>query len=188
MNEVSFKLTDGEMTNVAASHGEWGGYRTTKAMAWVIKIGADCYWLARCQRQSLRPSSFKEAKSQALAMARCADGDYFLKNPVEHLNGLAALVGSMAMVPMPNVISFPLVWRRSLIRNTARSMATRGYELGAINPAATGEKIFYCHAKRQRNQMQKRGIAPETIASEIEALELAIRCEHARFIVSGVAA
>ena len=31
MNEVTFKLTDGEVTNVPASHGQWGGYRTTKA-------------------------------------------------------------------------------------------------------------------------------------------------------------
>jgi hypothetical protein len=67
-------------------------------------------------------------------------------------------------------------------------MAKRGYELGAINPAATGEKILTAALKRQCDQMQKRGIAPETMASEIEALELAIRCEHARFIVSGVVA
>ena len=38
VNEVTFKLTDGEVTNVPASHGQWGGYRTTKAVAWVIKI------------------------------------------------------------------------------------------------------------------------------------------------------
>ena len=95
----------------------------------------------------------------------------------------------MAMgVPVPNVILFPLVRRRSLIRNTARSMATRGYELGAMNSAATGEKILTATLKRQRDQMQKRGIPLETIASEIEALELAIRCEHARFVVSGVVA
>ena len=39
VNEITFKLTDGEVTNVPASHGQWGGYRTTKAVAWVIKIG-----------------------------------------------------------------------------------------------------------------------------------------------------
>ena len=38
VNEVTFKLTDGELTNVPASHGQWGGYRTTKAVAWVINI------------------------------------------------------------------------------------------------------------------------------------------------------
>ena len=33
VNEVTCKLTDGENTNVPASHGQWGGYRTTKAVA-----------------------------------------------------------------------------------------------------------------------------------------------------------
>ena len=89
---------------------------------------------------------------------------------------------------MPNVISFPLVRRRSLVRTTARGIATRGFELGARNPSATGEKILTAALKRQGEQMQKRGIAPETISSEIEALELAIRCERARFIASEVVA
>jgi hypothetical protein len=32
VNEVSFKLTDSDVTNVPASHGKWGGYRATKAV------------------------------------------------------------------------------------------------------------------------------------------------------------
>jgi hypothetical protein len=36
VNEVTFKLTDGEATNVPASYGQWGGYRITKAVASVI--------------------------------------------------------------------------------------------------------------------------------------------------------
>jgi hypothetical protein len=35
VNEITWKLTNGEMTNVPACHGFWGGYRTTKAIAWV---------------------------------------------------------------------------------------------------------------------------------------------------------
>jgi hypothetical protein len=89
VNEVSFKLTDGEVTNVPASHGQWGGYRTTKAVAWVIKIGLDA-WLARCGDEASGPSSFNEAKVSALAMARGACGDYFIENPIDHLNGLQA--------------------------------------------------------------------------------------------------
>ena len=30
VNEVTWKLTNGEMTNVPASHGQWGGYRTPR--------------------------------------------------------------------------------------------------------------------------------------------------------------
>ena len=40
VNEVTFKITNGELTNVPASHGQWGGYRTTKALAWIIKLGS----------------------------------------------------------------------------------------------------------------------------------------------------
>ena len=89
VNEVSFKLTDGDVTNVPASHGQWGGYRATKAVAWVIKIGSDA-WLARCGDEASGPSSFNEAKANALAMARGACGDYFIENPIDHLNGLQA--------------------------------------------------------------------------------------------------
>ena len=89
MNEVTFKLTDGEGTNVPASHGQWGGYRTTKAVAWVINI-ASGQWLARCRDEASGLSSFNEAKANALAMARGARGDYFIANPIDHLNGLQA--------------------------------------------------------------------------------------------------
>ena len=69
VNEVTFKITEVELTNVPASHGQWGGYRTTKAFAWIIKLGSEA-WVARCGDQICNPTSFKEAKSQALAMAR----------------------------------------------------------------------------------------------------------------------
>jgi hypothetical protein len=89
VNEVAFKLTNGELTNVPASHGQWGGYRTTKAVAWVINI-APGQWLARCRDEASGPSSFSEAKANALAMARGTCGDYFIENPIDHLNGLQA--------------------------------------------------------------------------------------------------
>jgi hypothetical protein len=89
VNEVTFKLTNGEATNAPASHGQWGGYRTTKAVAWVINI-APGQWLARCRNEASSPSSFNEAKAHALEMARGAPGDYFIENPIDHLNGLQA--------------------------------------------------------------------------------------------------
>jgi hypothetical protein len=89
VNEVTFKLTDGEVTNVPASHGQWGGYRTTKAVAWVINI-APGQWLARCRDEASGPSPFNEAKANALAMAKGAPGDYSIENPIDHLNGLQA--------------------------------------------------------------------------------------------------
>jgi len=82
---------DGESTNVPASHGKWGGYRTTKPVAWIMNI-APGQWLARCRDEACGPSSFNEAKANALAMARGVPGDYFIENPIDHLNGLQALL------------------------------------------------------------------------------------------------
>jgi hypothetical protein len=70
-------------------HGKWGGYRTTKAIAWVINVGPRA-WLARYGDQSCGPSSFPEAKANATAMAKGTPGDYVLENPIRHLNGLQA--------------------------------------------------------------------------------------------------
>jgi hypothetical protein len=89
VNDSTFKITDGELTNVPASHGQWSGYRTNKALAWIIKLKSDA-WLARCGDQVCGPSCFNEAKANALAMAKGAHGDYFVRNPVSHLNGLQA--------------------------------------------------------------------------------------------------
>ena len=89
VNEVTFKLTNAEATNVPASHGQWGGYRTTKAVAWVINI-APGEWLARCRNEASGPSSFNEAKANAIVMARGGPGDYFIENAIDHLNGLQA--------------------------------------------------------------------------------------------------
>jgi hypothetical protein len=89
VNEVSWKLTSGELTNVPASHGQWGGYRTTKAVAWVICV-APGEWLARCGDQVCGPVSLANAKRHALALAKGVPGDYFITNPIAHLNGLQA--------------------------------------------------------------------------------------------------
>jgi hypothetical protein len=87
VNEVTFKVTDGEMSRVSASHGQWGGYNTTRALAWVIKVAPNA-WLARCSNQACGPSSFHEAKANALAMARGTIGDHFVSDPIRELNEL----------------------------------------------------------------------------------------------------
>jgi hypothetical protein len=74
-----------------ASHGQWGGYRTTKALAWVLCV-APGQWLARCSDQCCGPSSFQDAKAAACAMVKGAVGDYCVSHPIAHLNGLQALL------------------------------------------------------------------------------------------------
>src|SRR5262245_49038861 len=38
VNEVTWKLTDGDQIRVPAAHGKWGGFNTTRALAWVTQI------------------------------------------------------------------------------------------------------------------------------------------------------
>ena len=86
------KVNDnGAMTNVPASHGQWGGYRTAKAIAWIINVAPNA-WLARCGDQTSNLLALTAAKSEAMAMAKGACGDYVVSNPVAHLNGLTAIV------------------------------------------------------------------------------------------------
>ena len=91
VNEITWKLTNGEQTNVPASHGQWGGYRTSKAIAWVICV-APGKWLARCGNQASGPERLGQAKARAMAMAKGADGDYQIDDEVRHLNALQAVL------------------------------------------------------------------------------------------------
>jgi hypothetical protein len=55
------------MTNVPRSHGQWGGYRTSKAVAWVIDVSATdkAAWIARYKDQCSNPMPLKQAKAVA---------------------------------------------------------------------------------------------------------------------------
>ncbi len=89
VNEVTFKITDGEMSRVPAVKGWWAGYNTTKARAWVINVGSAA-WLARCGDHVAGPVSFSEAKTAAINLAKGHEGHYRIQNPISHLNGLQA--------------------------------------------------------------------------------------------------
>jgi hypothetical protein len=101
VNEVTWKLTNGEITNVPASHGQWGGYRTTKALAWVICVISG-KWLARYRDMVSGPLSLTKAKAAAMSMAKGAVGDYCISNPIDHLNGLTARLIDSEADPLPN--------------------------------------------------------------------------------------
>ncbi len=89
MSEFTCKLTNGELTNTPASHGQWGGYRSTKALAWMICV-LPGKWLARYGNMVCGPLSLSKAKAAAMAMAKGQLGDYYLANPIAHFNGLTA--------------------------------------------------------------------------------------------------
>jgi hypothetical protein len=104
VNEVTWKLTNGEITETPASHGQWGSYRTTKALAWVICVAPRKWcvgprkWLARYGDMVSGPLSLPKAKAAAMAMAMGRPGDYHVQNPISHLNGLTARLIDLRLI------------------------------------------------------------------------------------------
>jgi len=103
VNESTLKVTDGTPSRVPKSHGQWGGYNVTLALAWVIDIGipgvTSKAWLARCKDQSIGPLPFNKAKAGAFAMANEAAVAFAMENevwvrtvkdPIKHLHHLQA--------------------------------------------------------------------------------------------------
>ena len=78
-------------TDGPACHGFWGGYRTTKALAWVIDLGYG-QWMARCGNEVCNPTSLAAAKRQALAMAVGGIGDYEVSDPIGEYQELSAII------------------------------------------------------------------------------------------------
>ena len=70
VNDVTWKLTDGEISRTPASFGQWGGYNTERAVAWVFDIGwpaRKSLWYARRKDRSWGPTtSLARAKKAAL--------------------------------------------------------------------------------------------------------------------------
>jgi hypothetical protein len=76
VNPSTWKVINPKGGKVPASHGYWAGYRTTKALAWVIDLGYG-QWMARCGNEVCNPTNLAAAKRQALAMATIAAGHFF---------------------------------------------------------------------------------------------------------------
>src|SRR6516225_5805161 len=99
VNEVTWKLTNDEITDTPASHGQWGGYKTTKAIASVIRV-APAKWLARYGDMVCGPLSLPKAKAATMAMAKGRPGDYYVSNPISHLNGLTARLIDLRLIDL----------------------------------------------------------------------------------------
>jgi hypothetical protein len=78
-------------TDVPAKLGFWAGYRTTKALAWVMDLGYG-QWMARCGNEVCNPTNLAEAKRQALAMAAGGIGDYRVSDPIKEYQELSAII------------------------------------------------------------------------------------------------
>ena len=68
INEVTIKITDGTGSlGPAARH--WPGYRTTRAIGWLMGIG-NGRWIVRYRNRASRPMKLAAAKRYALEMVR----------------------------------------------------------------------------------------------------------------------
>ena len=90
INEVTWKLADtAAFSDTPMSHGQWQGYRTRKAVAWLVGLGGG-QWLARCGDRSAGPMTIAKAKKMALAMALDPGIGKPLLDPIGNLNKLQA--------------------------------------------------------------------------------------------------
>ena len=90
INEATWKLADAAaFSDTPMSHGQWQGYRTRKAVAWLVGLGGG-QWLARCGDRSAGPMTLAKAKKMALAMALDPGIRKRLLDPIGDLNKLQA--------------------------------------------------------------------------------------------------
>ena len=68
VNEVTWKLTDGRCSN-AWSGNRGGGYRTTRAVAWLMGIGSGL-WVVRYRDKSSRPMKLPKARTYAMEVLK----------------------------------------------------------------------------------------------------------------------
>src|SRR5262245_46051813 len=68
VNEVTWKLTDGR-GSIAWSGDRSGGYRTSRAVAWLTGIGGGL-WVVRYRNKASKPMRLPKAKTYALEMVR----------------------------------------------------------------------------------------------------------------------
>jgi hypothetical protein len=93
VNAITWKVVDpdAELTTTPGKLGHWPGFRTKKALAWVIDVGHG-KWMARCRNEACNLTNLAEAKRQALAMAAGGIGDYLVADPVMGLQQVSALI------------------------------------------------------------------------------------------------
>src|SRR5262245_19569107 len=85
MNEVTWKLTDGRGTN--AWDGCRGGYRTTRAVAWLTGVGSGL-WVARYRGKASRPMRLAKAKAYAIEMVKGIRPGKVVSDPIRNLHCL----------------------------------------------------------------------------------------------------
>jgi hypothetical protein len=100
VNEVTWKLTDGR-GSIAWSGDRSGGYRTTRAIAWLMGVG-NGQWIVRYRNRASKPMRLPKAKAYALEIVRGIWAGKTLTDPIQklHQETLKAM-GETAASPAP---------------------------------------------------------------------------------------
>jgi hypothetical protein len=94
VNEVTWKLTDGR-GSIAWSGDRSGGYRTTRAVAWLMGVG-NGQWIVRYRNKASRPMKLNAAKKYAIEMVRGVRPGRVVADPIAELNQYAANEADLA--------------------------------------------------------------------------------------------
>ena len=89
-NEVTWKLTDGR-GSIAWSGNRGAGYRTTRAVAWLMLIG-NGRWIVRHRNTSSKPMKLRDAKQYAGEMVKGVRPARIVDDPIGNLNRLQCIV------------------------------------------------------------------------------------------------
>jgi hypothetical protein len=93
-NEVTWKLTDGRGTN--AWDGYRGGYRTTRAVAWLMGLD-EGFWVVRYRNKASRPMKLNKAKTYAQEMVKGIRPGTIVTDPIADLHRLS--LGPESLIP-----------------------------------------------------------------------------------------
>ena len=119
LNQVTWKVTDGRMSN-AWSGDRGGGHRTTRAVAWLIGIGAGM-WVCRYRSKASRPMKLPAAKKYIIEMIQGIRSGTKIVDPIRRLH----VLNVDAIEPMPTLAE---VW----------AMETANYPPPTWPPKLTG--------------------------------------------------
>jgi hypothetical protein len=84
INEVTWKLTDGR-GSIAWSGDRSGGYRTNRAVAWLMGVG-NGRWIVRYRNKASRPMKLPAARKYAPEMMRGIRPGRVVADPIGDLN------------------------------------------------------------------------------------------------------
>jgi hypothetical protein len=90
VNEVTWKITDGR-GSIAWSGDRSGGYRITRAVAWLMGIG-NGRWIVRYRNKASRPMKLPAARKYALEMLKGIRPGRVVTDPIGDLNRMQAVL------------------------------------------------------------------------------------------------